>query len=43
MELSDTQERVPPLFHMCAAADDVVLDGRIEPREIGGEAADADD
>ena len=28
---------------MCAAADDVVLDGRIEPREIGGEATDADD
>ena len=28
---------------MRAAADDVVLDGRIQPREIGGEAADADD
>ena len=32
-----------PLFHMRAAADDVVLDGRIESREIGGETADADD
>ena len=28
---------------MCTAADDVVLDGRIQPREIGGEAADTND